>query len=119
MSALARAAGGLPGTNQLLSAAPGAPAYLGTIIATTAKDNSNTAVQFTIPAGTLIMLQSDADYYYLPQSVAATAVTTANGVKVTVAVETWPQRVFLSGNQAYISCLSVSGTANVKVWAIG
>lgn len=119
MSALSRADGGLPGTNQLLAAPHGAPSYLGTIIATTAKDNSNTAVPFVIPAGTWIMLQSDADFYYLPQTVAATAVTTANGVKVTVAVETWPQRLFLFGTQAYISCLSVSGTANVKVWSLG
>lgn len=119
MSAITRANGGLPGTNQLLAAAPGAPSFLGVIIATSAKDNSNTAVPFVIPAGCLIMLQSDADYYYLPQAVAATAVTTANGVLVDVSVETWPQRVFLSGSQAYISCLSVSGTANVKVWSLG
>lgn len=113
--AFQRAKGGNLGTNQLLTAGlGGSPRYLGTIVSTTAKNNSDTAVPFVILAGSLVLLEASADVQYAGQETSTAATTTTTGVKITVALN--PHAVlFLTGDQAYVSCV---GAASTKVWAI-
>lgn len=87
--------------------------YLGVITATTAKDNSDTAVPFTINRGNVVMVQCDvASYVYLPKTAAAASST--NGLKIQ-AGEVKQFRASASSTPK-LSVIPVSGTANCKVW---
>lgn len=114
--AFTRANGANLGTNQLLTAMlGGSPRYLGVIAASTAKNNSTTAVPFAIPAGALLLCQTDADVQWLGQSSSTATTTTANGVLQDVSIDGPSFHVYLTGDQAYLSCV---GTANVSVWVL-
>jgi len=89
----------------------GSPEYLGTISA-----SSGAAVNsFTIPAGTLLMLQPTAAGYVLPGSANTVTVTALNGVKLD-ADEKFP--LFLRTPEAFLAWLPVSGAADLKVWRL-
>jgi hypothetical protein len=91
----------------------GEDSYKGVIIATTVKDNSNTATPFTLTQGEWYQVQCDAVCYVLVGATAASAtLTTSTGVYLD-AREKYTLRL-QSG--AYIQALASSGTANMKVW---
>jgi hypothetical protein len=90
--------------------------YLGTITASTAKDQSNTAVPFTIEPNSRILIQpADGACYISLNKVAATAVTSANGL----ALDASEKLELSTGSRlTYLSCLPFSGTVNVKVFRL-
>jgi hypothetical protein len=90
--------------------------YLGTIVATTTKNNSDTASPFTIPAAAKIAVQPDAACYVkVGTESSVTATSTAAKVEANaIYYEATPSTHHGSG--AYVAALSVSGTANVKVY---
>ncbi len=92
----------------------GVPTFLGTIIATTTKNQADTASPFVIPAGQFLLVQCDAATYLLP-GVSAATVTTANGVKV-IADEKY--YIMLKSGQYSLAALAVTGTVNCKVWRL-
>lgn len=91
----------------------GTPTYLGTITATTTKNNNSTASPFTIPLGQFVLVQCDAATYVLPGTTTGATVTTSNGVKI-IADEKY--YLMLTLDQAYLAALAVTGTVNCKVW---
>lgn len=93
----------------------GSPAYLGTIVATTTKNNSDTAAPFAIEAGQFILVQCDVAAYVLPGTSTAAAATTANGVKVAADEKFY---ILLRAGQSYLAIISASGTATCKVWGL-
>lgn len=96
-----------------MAAAMGSPTLLGTIVVSGAsKDNSDTAAPFAIPYGAMLLLQGDADFTFMTNSVAATAVTAGTGILV-LDNATWP--VLLKSDQRYVSCI---GTASIKVFSL-
>jgi hypothetical protein len=94
----------------------GTPVKLGTIIATTTKNNHDTATPFNNTGdalkGKLLMLQPDAACYV---SFGTTNAATAATTDVYLAAY---ERVLISmaENYGWIACVSVSGTTNLKVW---
>ena len=98
----------------------GSPSYLGTIVATTTKNNFDTAAAFKDTAGEgvgglLLAVQPDTACYVLPGTASDSTVTTANGVKLAA-----DQIYILNLRQKDLSlcCLAVSGTTNLKVWEL-
>jgi hypothetical protein len=97
----------------------GTPVYKGTIVATTTKNNHDTAAPFLNTGealtGKVLLIQSDAAAYILPGTTNAATVTTANGVLLGAY-----DRVVIAMGQSYgwLAGLSVSGTANIKVWEL-
>lgn len=86
---------------------------LGTITATTTKNNSDTAVTFTIPSAAKLSIQCDVAAYVVVGTGSSTASTSATGVTVQA------NALFLTatGNgQNHVAILPVSGTANCKVY---
>jgi hypothetical protein len=89
--------------------------YLGTITAdaTTAKTNGNTASTFTVGAGKVLWVQPDAACYVAPVTASDSVITAATTAKyeanALVPLETYD-------GTPYVCVLSVSGTANVKVF---
>lgn len=88
--------------------------YLGTIAASTAKNNTDTAAPFTIPASAKISVQCDAAAHVLVcQGAASCTATTTNGVKVA------QDALFMTstpGNTAGLGYVSVVGAANCRVF---
>lgn len=98
----------------------GSPSFLGKIVATTTKNNHDTAAPFSDTAGSglsgkVLLVQPDAACYILPGSVITATVTTANGVKLQA-----DERVILTMTSAqdWIACVSVSGTTNLRIWEL-
>jgi hypothetical protein len=97
----------------------GSPSFLGTIVATTTKNNHDTATPFNNTGEALkakiLLIQPDAACYILPGSTNAATVTTANGIKLGA-----DERVIITmtSNEGWLCALAVSGTANVKVWEL-
>lgn len=90
----------------------GSPEFLGVITSTTVKDNSTTAVPFTIKKGDLLLMVPSAAVHVLPGLAASGAVTTANGVPL-AADEKWYMLL-----KSDISAVQVVGSASTKVWRI-
>lgn len=108
----------LLGTAKLVAVINGSPRYLGTIVATTAKDNSSTASAFTISAGSTILLQSDTACYVLAGTSAdqtQPTVSATNGVYL-AALEKY--QFILPRATALVQAIAVTGTSNVKVWVV-
>jgi hypothetical protein len=99
-------------STQLLN---GSHAFLGTITATTTKNNSDTAVPFTITEGTCLMIQSDVATYILAGTATTQTVTSANGLRIE-ANEKYV--MWLTAKQLYLACLGVAATATVKIWSM-
>jgi hypothetical protein len=88
--------------------------YLGTIAtdAVTPKNNSTTAVPFSIPKGATLLLQPDVDAYVLGFVDAASVVSAATGLKALANATERDQ----SGG--YVSVLGAAASVNVKVFAV-
>ena len=86
----------------------GSPQYLGTITST----SSSSTNSFAIPAGSILMLQPDADVTVLPVASASGTVTAATGVSVAA-----KERFYctLARNQTHVACI---GAAAVKVFRL-
>jgi hypothetical protein len=105
--------------NNTLVAINGYPAHLGTIVATTTKNNHDTASAFSNTGaalkGMVLMVQCDAAAYVLPGTANTATVTTGNGVKL----EANEKFIFIMGvEHGWLAALAVSGTANCKVWRL-
>lgn len=105
--------------NQSYEAVNGTHVLLGTIVATTTKNNTDTAVPFNSTGeglkGKTLLVQPDAACYILPGLLSTSTVTTANGLKLS-ADQTYV--IMMGASYGWLACLSVSGTANLKVWEL-
>lgn len=115
LSPVAHAARELPATP--IITLNGTPTFLGTITATTTKNNHDTSSPFNNTSdalkGWVLMVQCDAAGYLLPGTTNAAAVTTTNGIKV-AADEKY---IFIMSVQhGWLAALAVTGTLNCKVW---
>jgi len=105
---------------QLQAALNGTPNYLGVIIATTTKNNHDTAVPFSNTGNALkakvLLVQPDAAcYVYFGSTNAATAVAASNGIYLAAR----ERLSFVMGSElGWVACVSVSGTTNLKVWEL-
>lgn len=100
------------GLAQSSMAVYGSPRFLGTIVSTTTKNNSDTAVPFTIPAGSVLLLQPTAEVQILPGTTAAATATTGNGLTI-LADERFT--FILAEDEAYVACV---GAASTLVWQL-
>lgn len=97
----------------------GTPVLLGTIVATTTKNNNDTATPFNNTGdalkGKTLLIQTDTACYILPGTANTATVTTSNGVKLGA-----DERVILGMADEYgwLAGLAVSGTSNIKVWEL-
>lgn len=97
----------------------GTPVLLGTITATTTKNNHDTAVPFNNTGaalgGKLVMLQCDSACYVVTGTLNTTAATAATGVLLSSyeRVVMW-----LGESYGWVAVLPVSGTSVVKVWEL-
>lgn len=94
--------------NQLMMALNGSPEYLGTITSTSSSSTNN----FAIPAGSILMLQPDADVTLIGVSGASGTVSATNGVDVGAG-----QRFYMTlrRDQTHVACI---GAASVKVFRL-
>lgn len=97
----------------------GTPLFLGKIVATTTKNNHDTAVPFndtgSALGGKVVLLQTDAACYVYPGTTNAATATAANGVLLAA-----NERVVMCLGESYgwVAALAVAGTANVRVWEL-
>lgn len=109
----------------------GRPSFLGVIVATTTKNNHDTATPFNNTGnallGKVLILQSDAAFYFnIGTSNAVTAAVSATGSsmliqaseRVTITMDDIDPSVDAGEFYGWIACVAVSGTANVKVWEL-
>jgi hypothetical protein len=99
----------------------GNPVHLGTVIATTTKNNTDTAVPFNSTGdalkGKMLLLQSDAAFYVRAGTVSTITVTTGTSTTAGVKVEAGEKYILSMGReQGWIACVSASGTATVQVF---
>lgn len=96
----------------------GAPALLGTIVATATTNNHTTAVPFnntsTALAGMYVMLQSDTAFYMVSGSANTVASTAATGLMI----EAYEKYSMYLATDGWVACLPVTGTSNVKVFRL-
>lgn len=94
----------------------GTPVYLGTIVATTTKNNHDTATPFNNTgrglAGKTVVLQADAACHVAYGTTNAVTVTTGNGFALAAGQSVSHRMV---GDYGWIA---VVGTANVKVFEL-
>lgn len=105
--------------NEAVTVLNGSHAFLGTIVATTTKNNHDTASAFNNTGqalkGMTLLLQSDTACYVLAGETNTAAVTTTNGLKL----EANEKYVLtMTRDQGWLAALAVSGTSNVKVWRL-
>lgn len=93
---------------RLMFALNGSPEYLGTITSTAASSTN----AFAIPAGSILMLQPDADVTVIGVSSASGTVTAANGVDVGAGQRFY---ITLNNRQSHVACI---GAAKVKVFRL-
>ncbi len=98
--------------NQLMRALNGSPRYLGEIISTTVKTNADTAVPFTIKAGSLLLLIPSAAVQVLPGFLPAVTCTTTNGITLAASEK------FYLLLRSDITTLQAVGSATTKVWEL-
>ena len=100
----------------------GEPVFLGVIVASTTKNNSDTATPFSNTgnalAGKVLMIQSDAACYVYPSSTSTGTVTgTATGNGVYLAAND-ARIITMRDAPRWLACVAVTGTANLKVWEL-
>lgn len=97
----------------------GMPVLLGTITATTTKNNSTTAVPFYTAApdlsGRVLMLQADSACYVVFGATSALAVATTAGVKLAADEKFY---VTLRSDTGLVACLPGSGTTVLRVYEL-
>ena len=102
--------------NQSYEAVNGTHVFLGTIVATTTKNNHDTAVPFNNTGealkGKVLLVQPDAACHILPGLLNTSTVTTTNGLKL-AADQTY---VIMMGSS--YGWLAVVGSASLKVWEL-
>lgn len=99
----------------------GNPVHLGTIVATTTKNNHDTSTVFNDTGdalkGKMLLLQSDAAFYVRAGTVNTITVTAGTATTAGVKVEAGEKYILSLGrDQGWIACLSASGTATVQVF---
>ncbi len=99
------------------------PVHLGTIVATTTKNNHDTAVVFNDTGdalkGKMLLLQSDAAFYVRAGTVNTITVTAGTSTPAGAKVEANEKYILnLGQEQGWIACLSVSGTATIQVFEL-
>jgi len=98
---------------------PASAEYLGVIVATTTKNNHDTATPFSNTGdalkGKLLLVQSDVACYILGGIANTATVTSTNGVRIE-ANERVPFR--MRRDQGWLACLPTTGTANLRVWEL-
>jgi hypothetical protein len=91
--------------------------YAGVIVATTTKNNHDTAVPFLNTGqalkGKVLAIYADAACYILAGTANTATVTSTNGLPM-AAGET--KVVVMDSTSGWLACVSVSGTTNLKVW---
>jgi enterochelin esterase-like enzyme len=94
----------------LMAALNGSPSYQETISASTTSAKNSTA----LAGGSVVLLQSDADFYLVPGTSSTTA-TEAAGVLVAA-----DEKFFfiLGSTQTHVAVITASGTASVKVFTL-
>ncbi len=97
--------------------------HLGTIVATTTKNNHDTAVPFNDTGdalmGKMLELQSDAAFYVRAGTVNTITVTAGTATTAGPLVEARERFVInMGGDKGWLACLSVSGTATVQVFEL-
>jgi len=91
--------------------------YLGTIVATTTKNNTDTTTPFGIPAGAKLSVQCDATAYVLVcQNATSCSATSTNGIKVAADQLFTTSTPSSAAGAGYVAALSASGTANCRVF---
>lgn len=110
-----------PDSSQLLDQAlEGDFTLLGTITATTTKNNHDTAVPFNNTGnglgGKVVMVLADTACYIATGTANTVAVTAANGYPLAAGDA---RRFTLKSLNGWLACLPVSGTTNLKVWELG
>lgn len=111
------------GNNELLTILNGVPTSLGVIIATTTKNNHDTATPFNNTGdalcGKVLMVQSDVDCY-IQVGTANTVTATASATSASIKLKADERIVFVMGStQGWIAAIpSTAATANVKVWEL-
>lgn len=104
---------------ELTATVEGTPVFLGVIVATTTKNNHDTAAPFNNTGdgleGKQLLIQTDAACYILPGLLNTATVTTSNGVLLAAG-----ERVTIGMRQGYkfLAGLAVTGTANIRVWEL-
>lgn len=97
----------------------GSPSFLGVVVATTTKNNHDTATPFNNTGEALkakvLLVQCDAAAYVLAGTANTATVTTANGVKLAADEKAY---IGMTAAQGWIAFLSVSGTANCRCWEV-
>jgi hypothetical protein len=101
----------------------GTPVALGVIVATTSKNNTDTATPFNATAGEgmegkVLLFQSDTACFCkfgADSTVAATTSTTGSSFELAA-----KERVVVAvaQNLGFLACIASSGTSNVKVWEL-
>lgn len=97
----------------------GTPVYLGTIVATTTKNNHDTAAPFSNTGdamkGFSVIVQCDTAAYIRSGTANTVTVTAANGLLVAA-----NEKLYLALEETYgwIAALAVSGTSNCKVFQV-
>ena len=109
------------GGSHLADALYGSPQHLGTIVATTTKNNDDTAVPFyndtSTLAGRLLMLQADTAFHYRAVTTDTGTVTTGTAGTAGPKAEAL-EKVYIrmGSSEGWLACVAVSGTSNVQVW---
>lgn len=99
----------------LVKALNGSPTLLGTItVSANSKTNSSTAVPFTIPLGAMLLLQGDADFYFMPGADTSASASATTAVKV---LQDATMTMLLDYTQAYVAVFA-TGAANVRVFQL-
>lgn len=106
--------------HHLMDALNGLHSFLGVIIATTTKNNHDTATPFNNTGdalkGKTLILQSDAAYYVYAgtaNTATVTGTTTGNGMLIGAGERV---QLTMTRDHGWLAAVAVSGTANVKVW---
>lgn len=99
----------------IMNALNGVPQLLGTIVATTTKNNHDTAAPFndTAPAltGKTLMLQPDTECYVYFGALNTQTATTSH-----VHLDPFEKIVIrMNDTLGYVACVAVSGTTNLRV----
>ena len=91
--------------------------YLGTIVATTTRNNTTTAVPFSIPASGKLSVQCDAAAYVtVCTALASCTATTTNGIKLAADQLFTTSTPSSAAGAGYVAAVAVTGTANCRVF---
>lgn len=97
----------------------GSPTFLGVIVATTTKNNADTAAPFNSTGralkGMVLLVQPDVACYVIPGTVNTVTVTASNGVKLEA---NQLHLITMLNDEGWLAALPVSGTCNLKVWEL-